>query len=258
MKSEDEIKKGAWTAVIWTIIADSGAVLIGMAGRAVFFTKERVNDVAVEAKAVCTPDHLGTKCEDVLSYVVDGQLPAFFVGLYIAIVLAAIMSTSDSLLVLASSALVRDWYQKVRHPNAPDESLVRVSRIATVSLAMLALGISVMVALLTESRSVFWFVIFGWSGIAATFCPVLILSVFWTGLTRRGAITGMLVGFVSVIFFKFGAPHIPTAGPYFVALDVLPPAFLCSGLFAVIVSLTDPNGRAALTGVAEELREAGR
>jgi sodium/proline symporter len=258
MRSEKEIPRGAWTAVIWTIIADSGAVLIGMAGRAIYHASAQATEVATEVTKACAPGQLGKKCEGVLAYVVDGQLPAFFVGLYIAIVLAAIMSTSDSLLVLASSALVRDWYQKVKNPHLSDASLVRLSRQATVGLAILALSVAMLVAFTIPSRSVFWFVIFGWSGIAATFCPVLILSVFWRGLTLRGAIAGMLTGFGSVIFFKFAAPEIGVVGPYFAALAELPPSFFCAGLIAVLVSWSDPAGRERLKDVQEELDAAGR
>ena len=57
-------------------------------------------------------------------------------------------------------------------------------------------------------KGVFWIIIFGWSGIAATFCPVMILSLFWSGLTAKGARCAMVAGFLGVPFFKFVAPMI--------------------------------------------------
>ena len=77
-------------------------------------------------------------------------MPAMVVGLYIAIVLSAIMSTVDSLLVLASSAAVRDFHQKVRHPELPDDALVGISRWATLGLGLVALAVAMTVGALVE------------------------------------------------------------------------------------------------------------
>jgi Na+/proline symporter len=112
------------------------------------------------------------------------------------------------------------------------------------------------VATLVPGRTVFWFVIFGWSGIAATFCPTIILSLFWSKFTARGAMTAMIVGFIGVPIFKFGAPALPEIGWAFTALSELPPAFLLSGIAGVLVSLMDPAGQAALNDISDELDEA--
>ncbi|MCA9707569.1 MAG: hypothetical protein KDK70_17080, partial [Myxococcales bacterium] len=155
------------------------------------------------------------------------------------------------------SAVVRDFHQKVRAPDTPDDALVGRSRVATFVLAILALAVAVAVAMATPSRSVFWFVIFGWSGIAATFCPTVILSLFWAGMTARGALAAMLTGFGCVPLFKFVVPALPEVGPAFDALSELPPAFLASALVGVLVSRLDRRGREDLRGVDDELREAG-
>ena len=238
LRDESEINKGALVAVIWTVIADSGAVLVGMVGRAVF------TDAGVDVEAV-----LGAKAENVLPMLVADMMPAVIVGLYIAIVLSAIMSTVDSLLVVAASAAVRDVYQKVLHPGLPDAALVRRSRLATLGLGLVALSIALSVAALTPERSIFWFVIFGWSGIAATFCPTIILSLFWRRFTRNGAMAAMLTGFVCVPIFKFVQPF----GEVFAALEELPPAFLLSALVGVGVSLFDRAGQKAVASGAADL-----
>ncbi len=245
LRSDSEVPKGAAVAFIWTLLADSGAVLVGMVGRAAL-TKPGQELTAV----------LGNGGQDVLPMLVETVMPAIVVGLYIAIVLSAIMSTVDSLLVLAGSAAIRDWYQKVRHPNLPDASLVPISRLATLGLGLVALAVAMGVATFAEGRTVFWFVIFGWSGIAATFCPTMILSLFWKGMTRNGVVAAMISGFLGVPLFKFGATALPTVGPYFSELAELPPAFLLSGLVGVVVSLMDTQGREALKGVEAELNEA--
>jgi sodium/proline symporter len=178
------------------------------------------------------------------------------IGLYIAIVLAAIMSTVDSLLVLAGSAAVRDVYQKILHPELKDENLIRVSRNLTVLLAFVSLAVAMTVAVFQEDRSVFWFVIFGWSGIAATFCPTIILSLFWPKFTAKGALCAMVSGFLSVPFFKFIGPKLPSIGEVLGALGELPPAFAVSMCVAILVSLFDKTGAQEMAGVEDELKEA--
>lgn len=248
LRSESEIGRGATVALAWTLLADTGAVAIGMIGRAVFLPG------GGEVDAV-----LGQGGENVLPMLVEHALPAMVVGLYIAIVLSAIMSTVDSLLVLASSAVVRDFVQKVRAPGTPDDALVGLSRKATFALAIVALAVALGVAVTTPDRTVFWFVIFGWSGISATFCPTMILSLFWSGMTARGAMAAMIVGFVGVPVFKFVAPALGgELGEAFGVLSELPPAFAASLCAGIVVSLLDREGRARLGDARDELLEAGR
>jgi Na+/proline symporter len=244
LRSDKEIAPGAAVALIWTIFADSGAVLTGMVGRALL------------APAGMGTEMLGNGGQNVLPLLVEYALPTMLVGLFIAIVLSAIMSTVDSLLIVASSAVVRDWYQQVKHPEISDADLIGLSRKVTVGLALISLAMAFTVATLVPGRTVFWFVIFGWSGIAATFCPTMILSLFWSKFTARGAMVAMIVGFIGVPIFKFGAPALPEIGWVFTALSELPPAFLLSGIAGVLVSLMDPAGQAALNDISDELDEA--
>ena len=149
------------------------------------------------------------------------------------------MSTIDSLLIIASSAITRDFYQKIFHPEIKDEDLTKLSRIVTIVMALIALAIAMTIAILSPERQVFWVIIFGWSGIAATFCPVIILSLFWKGYTEKGAIASMIAGFLSVIVIKFVFQNLEGVGPYFQALDVLAPSFAVAMIFGWIFSKLD-------------------
>ena len=84
----------------------------------------------------------------------------------------------------------------------------------------------------------------------------MILSLFWSGFTRRGALAAMIAGFLSVPLFKFGGPALPVVGEYFSALAELTPAFVVSALAVFAFSITDHDGRKRLTGIEDELREA--
>jgi sodium/proline symporter len=184
--------------------------------------------------------------------VTETFLPTLLVAVFVAIVLSAIMSTIDSLLILASSAITRDFYQKIFRPQLKDEDLTKISRISTIIMAVTALIIAMIMNYVSPDRQIFWVIIFGWSGIAATFCPVIILSLFWKGYSEKGAIASMISGFVSVILFNFVIQKIPVIGDYFVALEVLTPSFIISMIVGVIVSKIYPP-RAEAVKMIEEI-----
>ena len=229
IKSEKEIDKGKWVALIFTLFTDAAAVTIGILAR-IYFTKEGQNPEAI----------LGNGGEDVLSMMTHEFLPTILVAIFIAIVLSAIMSTIDSLLIIASSAITRDFYQKIFRPDLKDKDLTKLSRLVTVAMALIALGIAILLYNLYPDRQVFWIMIFGWSGIAATFCPVIILSLFWKGYSEKGAIASMITGFTSVIFFKFVVANMEGIGVYFKELDVLAPSFALAMIIGYIVSKIAP------------------
>ena len=225
IKNVAEINKGRWVAILFTIITDSAAVMVGIIGRNYF------NHQGTDIELI-----IGNGGQNVLSMLVSEVMPALLVGLFVAVVLAAIMSTIDSLLVVASSAITRDFYQQILQPEADDKKLTKMSRRVTLLMALIALGVAFLVSVLSPDRTIFWFIIFGWSGIAATFCPVMILSLFWKGYTEKGAIASMITGFICIPVFKFGMTGIPGIGIYFDKMDVLLPSFLLAMLAGYIFS----------------------
>jgi len=241
LRHENEISKGAGVALAWTVLADSGAVLVGVVGSAIF-----------------SMDAIGGDKDNILPVMSQALLPSFFAGIFIAMVLSAIMSTIDSLLVVASSAAIRDYWQKTKHPDMRDEQLIKLSQVLTLILALIAFAIGMGILLYNKDEGVFWIIIFGWSGIAATFCPVMILSLFWKGLTARGAMWSMVAGFLAVPFFKFVLPPMMSdeANAYLNALDVLLPAFLVAMAVAIVISKMDKAGQAKLIGVDEDFEYA--
>lgn len=241
IKDENEIDKGKWVATAFTLLTDAAAVTIGILAR-IYFTTEGQDPEAV----------LGNSGEDVLSLITEEFLPTILVAIFVAIVLSAIMSTIDSLLILASSAITRDFYQKIFKPNIKDESLTKISRIATVIMAFTALIIAVIMNWVSPDRQIFWVILFGWSGIAATFCPVIILTLFWKGYSEKGAIASMISGFMAVIVFNFVFKEMESVGEYFIEMDVLFPSFAVAMLVGYLVSKKYPP-RAEAVRMIEEI-----
>jgi sodium/proline symporter len=228
IRDQGEIRKGRWVAIVFTILTDGCAVLAGMLGRALLVGPSGGPEFS---------DVLGAGGEQVLPEMVALLFPPAIVGLYIAAVLAAIMSTIDSLLLVASSAVTRDVYQQMWKPELRHESLTSLSRSVTLGLALLALAIALGVSVVSPGRTIFWYVIFGWSGIAATFCPVIILALSWKRYNVWGALASMLTGALGVPLFKFGAPLIPGIGPMLSKVEELAPAFLLSLAMGAIATI---------------------
>ncbi len=230
IRGKEQIDRGKWVAVLFTLLAGFSAVSIGVLGRYLF------TGVGVAADAV-----LGNGAQNVLPELVEHTFPPWIVGLYVAAVLAAIMSTVSSLLVMAAGSLTHDLYERLLNPGLGDANAARLCRIVTLAMAVLALGLAITVSVLSPERTIFWFVIFGWSGIAATFCPMIILSLFWSKFTERGAIASMLAGFSMTIVSKFVLQELPVAGEYFIALETMPPSFLFALFAGWAVSLIWPS-----------------
>jgi sodium/proline symporter len=180
-RDRKEIVDGSLIAVLCIIVFDLGAVFAGMAGRALF-------------PGLADP-------ETILPTMSAELFPAVFTGIYLVIVLAASMSTVDSLLILASSAVVRDVVQQLFHPNLSERQLSFWGKLTTTAIGIVALSLA-----FAEVRVLFWFILFAWSGLASAFTPVIVCSLFWKRTTRAGAIAGMAGGFLAaigwVVFFK--------------------------------------------------------
>ncbi len=236
IRDEAQIRTGRWVAIMFTIVTDAGAVLSGLLGRALL--------VGAAGDFAAT---LGVDGEQVLPALVNHLFPPVVVGLFIAAVLAAIMSTIDSLLVVASSAVTRDVYQQSLHPELRPDTLTQLSRRVTLGLAVVALGISLSVSALYPGRTIFWYVIFGWSGIAATFCPMILLSLFWRRYNATGALAAMVTGLVGVPLFEFAVPRMPGLGPVLANAEELAPAFLLALVAGVLGTLMSTTREVAVS-----------
>ncbi len=146
----------------------------------------------------------------------------FFAGLILAAVLAALMSTADSQLLVLSSSLTEDlpFFSKME-----DSLKIWISRGGVVVFAIIALLIAV-----NDTGSILSMVSYAWGGFGAAFGPLMILSVCWRGTTQAGAIAGMVSGAASIIIFK---NFVSIEGEY---LYELLPSFFISMLAIILVS----------------------
>lgn len=214
-RSRDEIVSGSLIAVVCIIVFDLGAVFTGIAGRVLF-------------PGLADP-------ETIMPTMSTRLFPDFLTGIFLAVVLAAILSTVDSLLILASSAVVRDVIQKIYCPDLSERRLSLYGKLTT-----LVIGAGALLLALGEVRVIFWFVLFAWSGLGAAFGPPILCSLFWKRTTLAGAVAGMGAGFLTTMLWALGFKE------YVYGLYEMVPGFLVGlGVTLLVSHFTPPPAGAA-------------
>ena len=212
IRSNTEIKLSRRIATVWVITAFVGAVVVGSTGTAYL-------------SGVLAPE----MAETVFSASMQQMYPSFVAGLFLCAILAAAMSTADSQLLVASSAFSRDVYKGLLKKDAKEKEVLNVSRITVFIIAAVAFVIA-----LNPKSSIFSLVSYAWAGFGAAFGPVILLALFWRGMTRNGALAGLIAGGVTVIAWH------NLKGGIFNIYEILPSFFACL-IFAVAFSLLQKN-----------------
>jgi sodium/proline symporter len=212
IRKHDELKQSRRIATVWCAISLFAAVAIGIVGRAAF-----------------PVEHLSSgSAEKIFITLSTNLLPTVFAGLAMAGILAATISSSDSYLLIASSAVSKNIFQGLFKRNATDKQVMITSKIILIVISL----IGIMIAM-DENSVIFTVVSFAWAGFGATFGPIMLFSLFWKRTTREGAIAGMLGGGIMVFLWKL---VIKPVGGVFGIYELLP-AFLFSCIIIVVVSL---------------------
>ena len=212
IRSEKELKPSRRIAMIWVVISLGVAVFIGIMGRTIFPTEHLTASAA----------------ESIFITLATSSLPAILAGFVMAGILAATISSSDSYLLIAASAVAKNVYQGVAHKKATDKQVMMVTRITLLVIALIAIIIA-----LDENSVIFNIVSFAWAGFGATFGPLMLFSLFWKRTNRAGAIAGMVGGGSMVFLWKL---VIKPLGGVFGIYELLP-AFIFSSICIVVVSL---------------------
>ncbi len=212
IRREDELKRSRRIAMIWVVFSLAVAVIIGIIGRQIFPTEHLTKATA----------------ENIFITMSTSFLPPILAGFVMAGILAATISSSDSYLLIAASAVAKNIYHGVVKKDANDKQVMWVTRITLLVIAIIAIIIA-----LDENSVIFEIVSFAWSGFGATFGPLMIFSLFWKRINRAGAVAGMVSGAASVFIWKL---VIAKLGGVFAIYELLP-AFIISSIFIVIVSL---------------------
>ena len=224
VKSSKEIPKARLVGMTWMVLALMGAIFTGFVGIAYF------SSMGPGVEPLADGAH-----ETVFIMFTQILFNPWVSGFLLAAILAAIMSTIDSQLLVSSSAITEDFYKAIFRKTASQTELVWVGRFGVLAIALIA----IILAYNPES-TVLELVAYAWGGFGAAFGPVIILSLFWRRMTRNGALAGMIVGALTVViwadllevWFNITADTHPIFGLYEIV-----PGFILGWIAIMVVSL---------------------
>ncbi len=199
----------------WMVVTVIGAVLVGLFGLAY---------VTSEGLALDDPETIFILLSQVLFHPLVS-------GFLLAAILAAIMSTISSQLLVSSSSLTEDFYKIFVRKSASQKELVLIGRLSVLAVSLVAIGLA-----FDRDSNVLSLVSNAWAGFGAAFGPIILLSLYWNGLTRDGALAGMVVGAATVLFWLY-APLTIAGGSLSSWIYEIVPGFILGMLASVIVSL---------------------
>jgi len=208
IRSVAQIPKTRLIGIWWMSLSLYGAVLTGVVAVAYFATPLENPETAFIA-------------------LVGALFNPWIAGCLLAAVLAAIMSTVDSQILVSTSALTQDLYKGFLRQHASDRELLWLGRVGVIVIALIAGTIA-----LDPGNTVLGLVAYAWAGFGAGFGPVVILSLLWPRMTYRGAFAGMAAGVVTVILWA------RLTGGVFDVYEILT-GFLTAAIAVFIVSLLD-------------------
>ena len=207
IQSPDMIRKSRTIAMIWVIITLTAAVAIGVIGKA--YMPELADG------------------ETIYMSMIDAMFPDIVAGILLTAILAAIMSTASSQLLVTASSASRDLYALLFKKSTQGTEIVWVSRFTVLVVSIIAIVIA-----LDANSSVFGLVSCAWGGFGAAFGPLILFSLFWKRMTLQGAIAGMVVGGVVDLFWY----SMKANGGIFSVYEIIP-GFIASIVAIIIFSL---------------------
>lgn len=180
VRSAGELDASRRIAVAWVVVALAAATLVGLAGA-----------------AWLEPPLEGADSEKVFMAMAALLLHPVVAGVCLAGILAAVMSTADSQLLVASSAVSEDLYRDLLRKHASPAELLWIGR-----LAVIVIAIGAFLLALDPDSKVLDLVAYAWAGFGASFGPTILASLYWKRMSLAGAYAGIIVGGVTVVVWK--------------------------------------------------------
>ena len=217
IKKANQIKPAMIIAMIWTTITLFASIFVGILGAFVF------EDIS--------------NSENIFIMLVLELFPAIVAGIMLSAVLAAIMSTADSQLLVASTAFSNDVYtiinSKLLKRSPSDRELMWVARFTVLALSLIGFVIA-----LDENSSIFKLVQYAWGGLGASFGPIVLFSLYSKKLNRFGAISSIATGAATTIIWKYGLSYVH---PFFADFYEIIPGFILATVVLFFVSYLTRN-----------------
>lgn len=231
IRSVKDMKTARRIGMSWMIVTLIGATMVGLVGLAY---------VSATGASLSDP-------EAVFIFLSTTLFHPLVSGFLLAAILAAIMSTISSQLLVTSSSLTEDLYKTFFRRHAEPGELVLVGRLAVVAVALLAIGLAQ-----NRDNSILSLVSNAWAGFGSAFGPVVLIGLFWKRMTRAGALAGIVVGAVTVLVWIYG-PFTYQGQALSAVMFELVPGFVFASLAIVVVSLLGSEPPLALQQMHEQM-----
>lgn len=212
ISSVQEVKKARKIGMTWMVFSVVGAMFTGLIGIA-YFSQQGIT--------LANPETVFIELGKLLFHPV-------ITGFLLAAILAAIMSTISSQLLVTSSSLTQDLYKLLLHRSASDRELLLVSRLSVLLVSIIAAALA-----WTQNDTILNLVGYAWAGFGASFGPAIFLSLYWKRMTKWGALAGMVIGAITVIAWT----QIPNLKASFYSLYEIILGFIFGLIAIVVVSL---------------------
>lgn len=233
--SVKDIKKARRVGMTWMIGTVLGSLLLGFFGIAYLQRFDTDTMLKFDASRELS--------ETIFIYLSKALFHPLIGGFLLSAILAAVMSTISSQLLVTSSSMTEDIYKTFFNKHATAKNMLIMSRISVLVVAVVAFLLA-----LDPQESILGLVGNAWAGFGAAFGPLVILSLLWKRTTAMGALSGMLVGGATVLLWVY-VPH-----AYKDVYEIIP-GFLLSFLTTVAVSLVTGRVPGEVEGEFEEVRE---
>ncbi|WP_309477335.1 sodium/proline symporter PutP [Nitrosomonas supralitoralis] len=228
-----DIQKARHIGMSWMLVTVLGAVATGLVGLA--YVTVRGGSLA--------------DSETIFIYLSQVLFHPYITGFLLAAILAAIMSTISSQLLVSSSSLTEDFYKSFIHRDASQRELVLVGRLSILGVALVAIALS-----FDRSNSILSLVSNAWAGFGAAFGPIILLSLYWRNMTRDGALAGMITGAVTVLVWIYAPIQIDGKNLTSYLYEIIP-GFILSFIAAIVVSLFTSKPQACITDRFDKMRQ---
>ncbi|HEE9545231.1 TPA: sodium/proline symporter PutP [Campylobacter coli] len=230
IRSTKDIPAATFVGISWMVISLIGACFIGLLGIAYVHKFELT---------LQDPEKI---------FIVMSQFlfNPWIAGILLSAILAAIMSTASSQLLVSSSTIAEDFYKRIFNKEASNKTVMNLGRIGVLLVALVAFVIST-----DKESSVLSIVAYAWAGFGASFGSVMLFSLFWSRMTRIGAILGMITGAVMVVLWKNYLAELFNFPIYEIV-----PGFVAASAVIIIASLLTqvrPGTKAAYERMLKEL-----
>ncbi|MGX6444397.1 sodium/proline symporter [Neobacillus sp. K501] len=210
LKNKKEATTGSVVAILWTLLAYAGAFMIGITALTLY------------------QDRSFADVETILPFMVLDLLPPWIAGLLLAGILAAIISTADSQLLVITSSVSEDIVRNAMGKNLSEKQLVKISRITIIAAGLVGLLIA-----LTSKSLVYLVVSWAWAGVGCTLSPAIILTFIWKRYSGAGVIATIISGFLSTVIW--------ISTPLEAIISSRFTTFFIAAIFGIVFSLLYPE-----------------